>query len=253
MAWNTALQFHRFDRLDSTNGTAKTLAVSGAPHGTVVVAEEQTAGRGRLGRSFFSPKGTGVYLSMIIRPTEIDLDHNSAILLTTAASVAVTRAVKKSLDLDLQIKWVNDLYLGQKKVCGILAEGVIDPKLGVLSAIVLGIGLNHQEPSEGFPEELKDIAGALNITTITADELAAAIAEELWAMLPTLSDRTFLEEYRNRSLVLGKRVRIFPKNDASCGTIVTAIDIDNNGGLVVQHDDGSTETLTTGEISLRIV
>ena len=243
------LQFHRFDRLDSTNAKAKELAITGAPHGTVVVATEQTCGRGRLGRSFFSPGGSGVYLSMIIRPEEIGLEHADAVLLTTAASVAVARAVRKTLDLDLQIKWVNDLYYNDKKVCGILAEGVIDPKRSVLDAVVIGIGVNVQEPPGGFPEELKEIAGALTGDSVSStDDLAAAIAEELWAMLPTIGERSFLAEYRQRSLVLGKRVRLLPKN-----VVATAINIDNNGGLIVRHADDSIETLTTGEISLRIV
>ena len=114
MTQSTALQFHRFDQLGSTNAKAKELAVSGAPHGTVVIAEEQTSGRGRLGRAFFSPGGSGVYLSMILRPEKIGLSGGDTILLTTAASVAVARAVKKTLDLDLQIKWVNDLYYNDK-------------------------------------------------------------------------------------------------------------------------------------------
>ena len=266
MVRNTALQFHRFDQLDSTNRYAKKLAVSGAPHGTVVVAEEQTCGRGRLGREFFSPKGTGIYLSMVLRPEEIGLGSSSAILLTTAASVAVARAVQATLDLELKIKWVNDLYYNDKKVCGILAEGVIDPKQGLLNAIVIGIGVNCKEPPDGFPEELKDIAGALfsaddsGFEDVSTQTLAAAIAVELWAILPTVAGRTFLEDYRQRSMVLGRKVRIFPKNAgvmhpdlSSDGRIVTATHIDDNGGLVIQQDDGTTKTLTTGEISLRIV
>lgn len=266
MAGNTALQFHRLDRLDSTNRYAKDLAASGAPHGTVVIAGEQTCGRGRLGRNFFSPKGTGIYLSMVVRPEEIGLNSSSAILLTTAASVAVARAVQRILGLSLQIKWVNDLYYNEKKVCGILAEGVLDPQQGTLNAIVLGIGANYKEPSDGFPEELKDIAGALLpsddslFDDTSADALATAIAEELWEMLPTVADRSFLEDYRQRSMVLGRQVRIFPKNAddthpdlTSDGMIVTAVEIDDNGGLVVQLNDKTTKTLTTGEISLRIV
>ena len=266
MVWNTALQFHRFDRLDSTNRYAKELAVSGAPHGTVVVAEEQTCGRGRLGREFFSPKGTGIYLSMVLRPEEIGLDSSSIILLTTAASVAVARAVQAILGLELKIKWVNDLYYNEKKVCGILTEGVIDPKQGLLSAIVIGIGVNYKEPLGGFPKDLKNLAGALlsaddsGFNDISTQTLIAAIAEELWAMLPAVADRTFLEDYRQRSMVLGRKVRIFPKDagDAhpdlsSNGMIVTALHIDADGGLVIQQDDGTIKTLTTGEISLRIV
>jgi len=258
----TALQFHRFQKLTSTNAKAKELAASGAPHGTVVIAEEQTGGRGRLGRTFFSPKGSGIYLSMILRPEVIGANNESAVLLTTAASVAVARAVKKALHLDLQIKWVNDLYYNARKVCGILAEGSFDPASGSLSAVVIGIGLNYKEPSGGFPEELRDIAGALfpadialsaaastNVDSLPAtDTLAVAIAEELLTLADHITDRTFLTEYKARSMVLGQRVRILPRDE-----IVTAVDITEDGGLVIRQDHGTLETLTTGEISLRIV
>jgi len=263
---STALQFHRFDQLDSTNAKAKELAVSGAHHGTVVIAEEQTGGRGRLGRTFFSPKGSGIYLSVILRPDAIGLNHENSVLLTTAASVAVARAVKKALDLDLQIKWVNDLYYNDKKVCGILAEGVFDPTRGSISAVVIGIGLNYKEPAGGFPEELNEIAGALLPADLTipaalstdvdtlpdTDTLAVSVAEELCSIASDIKERTFLTEYRDRSMVLGRHVRIFPKLSGE-SQVVEAMDIADDGGLVIRHNDGTVETLTTGEISLRIV
>ena len=263
-----SLQFHRFETLDSTNTKAKELAMAGAPHGTVVTAEEQSGGKGRLGRSFFSPKGSGIYLSAVIRPEVIGLTVEDTVLVTTAASVAVARAVKTILDLDLNIKWVNDLYLNEKKVCGILAEGVIDPKTNTICALVLGVGINYREPSEGFPEELKDIAGALlprdyqshRDWKVLRDRLTEALAEELFALLPHLADREFLKEYKDRSMVLGKQIRVFPKGASAqhpdlseSSPLATALDISENGGLIVQYQDGSTETLTTGEISIRNV
>jgi len=260
------LQFHRFDQLGSTNAKAKELAAAGAPHGTVVITKEQTSGRGRLGRTFFSPKDSGIYLSMILRPEVIGANNESAVLLTTAASVAVARAVKRTLDLDLQIKWVNDLYYNDKKVCGILAESSFDPACGSISAVVIGIGLNYQAPPGGFPEELREIAGALfpadtalsaaastNVDNLPdTDTLTVAIAEELFILADHITDRTFLTEYKARSMVLGRRVRILPKLGGE-SQVVEAIDIADDGGLVIRHDDGTVETLTTGEISLRIV
>ncbi|MBQ8589332.1 MAG: biotin--[Firmicutes bacterium] len=266
---NTRLQFYKFDQLDSTNAKARELASSGASHGTVIVAGEQTAGRGRLGRSFVSPKNSGIYLSVILRPEVIGLDNSSITLLTTAAAVAVARAVKRALDLELQIKWVNDLYLDGKKVCGILTEGVIDPKLGTFDAVIIGIGLNYREPDGGFPDELKDIAGALipagqTVSTEhlpTCDELAMFLSEELLSLLPNLTSREFLNEYRSRSMVLGRKVRIFPKGPVGSnpernfenGETVTALDISEDGGLMIRRDNGTVETLTTGEISLRLL
>lgn len=260
---NSSIHIHHYDILASTNTKAKELVGDGAPHGTVVIADQQSAGRGRLGRRFFSPAGCGIYLSAIIRPDECGLAMSDITLLTTAASVAVARAVSQVLNKEAKIKWVNDLYYDGKKVCGILTESVIDPKRGTIDAIIVGIGVNYREPDGGFPEELQGIAGALVGADETAggtkDALAEAIAARMFDVLAEIPDRRFLDDYRSRSLLLGRQVRIFPQGAPgshpdcaqSDNAVVTVLGIADNGGLMVQYDDGRQETLTTGEISLR--
>ena len=266
---NSFIHIYRYDTLDSTNTKAKELVSNGASHGTVVIADQQSAGRGRLGRRFFSPAGCGIYLSAIIRPDECGLAVGDITLLTTAASVAVARAISQVLNKEAKIKWVNDLYYNGKKVCGILTESVIHPKRGTIDAIIVGIGVNYREPDGGFPEELRDIAGALvgahETAEGTRDALSEAIAAQMFDVLAEIPDRRFLDDYRSRSLLLGRQVRIFPQgapgSHPDCAqpdgselvkdAVVTVLGIADNGGLMVQYDDGRQETLTTGEISLR--
>lgn len=144
--------------LDSTNAEALRRAVDGAPEGTVIVAEEQTAGRGRRGRSFFSPAGTGIYLSILVRPA---LAAERAHLLTCSAAVAVAEAIEACAGVDASIKWVNDVYCRGKKVAGILTEGSFDLEGGVLQHAVVGIGVNVRPPHAGFPAEIAERAGAV--------------------------------------------------------------------------------------------
>lgn len=246
---------HTYPLLDSTNQEAKRLAADGAPHGTLVVAEEQSAGRGRLGRSFFSPRGCGIYLSLLVRPSCIGLTTADTVLLTTASSVAVARAVSQVLHKELDIKWVNDLYFQGKKVCGILTEGVADMETGTIDSVIIGIGVNYKEPPEGYPQELRPIVTAL----LTAEEgdrcrcknlLTAAVCRQLLTMLSEIPSREFLQEYKERSLILGRPITVISTQGSR---EATALDFTRDGGLKVRFDDGSETTLTTGEISIRPV
>ena len=139
---------HVFKTVDSTNLVAKKMALEQAPHGTVVLAEEQTAGRGRMGRSFHSPAGSGIYMSFILRP---NLTSNDAVLITTAASVAVARAIEEVTHIHTGIKWVNDVYMNGKKICGILTEALTDFESGGIESIILGIGINFSTAVSSFP------------------------------------------------------------------------------------------------------
>ena len=244
--------------IDSTNEEVKRLALQGAGEGLVVLSERQTAGKGRRGRSFFSPDGSGIYMSILFRPTGIDA--SDIVLVTTQAAVAVAHAVSEVCHREAQIKWVNDVYLDGKKICGILTEAVSDFESGGIDTVIVGIGINVRKPSE-LPEELQDIAGYIFDKNegggVSRNELAAAVIRKLCEYYEALPARDFLEEYRERSCVIGRQVR-FGTPGAVAGKAVDdwrsglATAIDDSGGLVIRLPDGSQEVLHTGEISLRV-
>lgn len=234
-----------YDTLESSNRTAKLLALDGAVHGTLVLTAHQTAGRGRLGRSFESPAGKGVYLSVVLRP---DLHTASAQTLTIAAAVAVCRAVEKLCGIRLGIKWVNDLYYQGKKVCGILTEGCPDLETGHLDWLVVGIGLNLTTTAEDFPPELAAKAGSLypgGPAPVSRAALAGAIGRELLALCPGFA---CLDEYRARCFVPGHWVTVCTGTETYAAQ---ALSIDDIGRLVVQRESGRTEALRCGEVTIR--
>ena len=227
------------DTLDSTNNEAKRRAHE-LPVPAVLVADAQSAGRGRMGRSFFSPQGTGLYFSYL---TEI-CEQATTVGMTAAAAVATARAIRRTTGVETEIKWVNDLLLDGKKVAGILCEsfGADDRRFAVI-----GIGINLESPSGGFPAELQRKAGALDVAAYDREALVEALAEELHALVCALPDKGFMQEYRARSAVLGRRVR-YTVNGSEHEA--EAIAIDDGGVLLVRHADGAEATLASGEISL---
>lgn len=223
----------------STNSLAKELALKGENEGTVIFAERQTGGRGRLGRSFFSPDGKGIYMSVILKP-------ENPLLITSFASVAVLRAIKKICDADVKIKWVNDLYLNGKKICGILTEGVYQGE--DLKYAVLGIGINVKQAE--FPDEIADIATSIENETgieISVKELENQLVNELDNLYKTYTDGKFLEESRNASNVIGKEIKVINGND---NFFAKAVGIDEKGGLVIEIAR-ERSVLYSGEISIR--
>lgn len=245
---NKEIMVEAFKTIASTNQTAKKMAMDGAPQGTVVISEEQTQGRGRMGRNFFSPGNSGIYLSIILRP---NVYANEAVLLTTAASVGVCRAIKKVTGTLVQIKWVNDIYLEDKKICGILTEAVTNFETGFVECVIIGIGLNFRLPENDFPEEIKEIAGSLfekKPDTLTRNHLAAEMINEVFELCKDLKNRNFLEEYKAHSMVLGHEIRVHKNNGWFSGR---AIDISEEGGLIIENEAGELETLNSGEISIR--
>lgn len=236
------------DSLSSTNDLAKELAAKESPQGTLVLAEAQTMGRGRMGRRFFSPRGDGLYMSLILRP---ERNQQNPGLLTACAAVAVYRAILKLTKISVQIKWVNDLYFDGKKLCGILAEGQVGTS-GELDCVILGIGLNLQRPKEGYAEEIEGKTVSLAEMTAEASvpdrlTLCAGIVREFAAIYQAFPETDFLEDFRNASCVIGQRISYWQKGEQKEGE---ALSIDEQAGLVVRTDDGGTETLGTGEISL---
>ena len=236
---------HLYDRLESSNQTAKRLALSGAPHGTLVLTGQQSAGRGRMGRKFESPAGQGIYLSLLLRA---DIPAADAQTVTVSAAVAVCRAVKALCGLELSIKWVNDLYYRGKKVCGILTEAGADLESGRLEWLVVGIGLNLTTPPEAFPAELRRLAGSLfpgGPAPVSRVTLAAAIARELLTLCPAFD---CLEEYRTRCFVPGHWVTVCTGRETYAAL---ALSIDDAGRLVVRRENGREEALQHGEVSIR--
>lgn len=246
---NKKLELHVEKVTESTNKDAKLAAINNGKHGEVFVSLEQTTGRGRRGRSFISMKGNSIYMSIILKP---EMNARNVVLITTAASVAVHRAIRKVTGKVPQIKWVNDIYYQEKKICGILTEAVTDCESGMIDSIILGIGINFNIKEEDIPQELKGIAGALyqgNSGKVTRNELIAEIINQVLVLSLNLDDLSFLEEYRNYSMILGKDIMVIGNEEP---VPARALQIMDNGGLQVVYSDGREEVLCTGEVSIRI-
>lgn len=234
----------------STNQLAKQAAVSGeAGHGSFVIAQRQTAGRGRRGRGFYSPDGAGLYLSVILEPKGETLKES--LLLTTAAATAVYKSVKKVCGIDLDIKWVNDLYLCGKKVCGILTEAVTDFESGNIEFAVVGIGINLYVGEEGYPKELEGIAGALYQDAASASDIDRnrLVAEIVNSLLKETDHLQLSQEYVERNIVPGKEIQIM---DGNHSRYAHALEISPYGRLKVREEDGSVSLLSFGEVSILV-
>ena len=234
------------DTVDSTNTYAKTLAQSGAPHGTCVLANRQTGGRGRLGRHFSSPAGMGVYLSVILRP---GCKPDALMHLTCCAGVAMCDAVETAAGIRPQIKWINDLVLNKRKLGGILTELCINSQ-GLVEYAILGIGINCMQQAEDFPAELREIATSLSMVTGTAIA-PATLAAQMLICLSTMDiaqKELLIQRYKEDCLTLGQEVLILRGDEKRPGK---AVDLDNDGGLIVEFSDAHRETVSSGEVSVR--
>ena len=238
------------EEVSSTNTLLKELGRQGAPAGTVLVADRQTGGRGRLGRSFFSPGGVGVYLSALIRP---DCAPTELMHLTCAVAVAMCDAVEQAFGFRPGIKWTNDLVVGTKKLGGILTELGLDPKTGRVSYAVLGIGINCGQYEADFDESIRSMATSARLVLGRQADREMLIAEMIQAlerMDKTLlsSPAAMLERYKSDCITLGQPVSIV-RGDSVRHAL--ALDVDAEGGLVVRYDSGETGTVTSGEVSVR--
>lgn len=242
---------HCLESVDSTNSFLKRIAADGAADGTVAVAEEQTAGRGRRGRGFTSRAGCGVYLSALLRPA---LEPARLLPLTALGAVAACDAVERTCGVRPQIKWTNDLVLNGKKLSGTLTELSLEGESGELQYAVIGIGINCNNTSEDFPPELADTATSLFLETgrrVQRAALAAALIEELDRLYDALrrgDTADYLAAYRRGCLTLGREVQLLWRDARER---VTALDVDDQFGLIVRHEDGTLETVRTGEVSVR--
>lgn len=237
------------EEVDSTNSYLKREALRGAPHKTVAVANKQSAGRGRMSRSFQSPAGKGVYLSVLLRP---QVPPEALMGATGMAAVAVCRAVERAAGVRPQIKWTNDLVLSGKKLCGILTELAVEGETGLTQSLVIGAGVNVSHTPEDFSPEVAAMATSLaqEGCTVRRPALAAAMAEELFRLSDALGGDTgaWVEEYRQSCVNLGKSVRLLWTDKQ---TEAVAVDVDDQFGLVVRLPDGTVRTVRTGEVSVR--
>ena len=236
-----------YKSLESTNKTAKEMAVAGAPHGTVIISDRQTMGRGRYSRSFFSPSG-GLYMSIVLRPEVLHFENPT--LVTGFAAVSVCEAIESISKKVPQIKWVNDIFIDGKKVCGILTEAVTDFESGGLDWVVIGIGINVHTRTEEFPNELQSVATSIypdeNISGVR-NKLSAEIINRILCFETTPNEAEIFEKYKKRLMILGKEITVIQNQTEYRAT---AIDVDSVGHLIVKNEKGEIITLFSGEIRI---
>lgn len=243
--WKSNL--HWIDSTDSTNTQLKAMALDGAPHGTVLIADRQTGGRGRMGRTFQSPGGMGIYMSLLLRPR---VPAEQWMHLTCAVAVAACDALTQATGLCPGIKWTNDLVVGKKKLGGILTELVT---AGEELCVIIGLGINCSQTQEDFDPQLQDTACSLSMVLgkpVCREAIVAALMHQLQRMdHRLLSDKlSILETYRKNCITLGRDISLIRGDAVRHGH---ALDIDEDGGLLVRFPDGHTETVNSGEVSVR--
>ena len=239
------LPIHWFDTIESTNTQAKLMAMQGAAHGTVLVADHQTGGRGRLGRQFLSPAGTGIYMSVILRPNcpPAEIMH-----LTCAAGVAVCDAVERTAGFRPGIKWTNDLVYQNRKLAGILTELGLAPD-GTVAWAVVGVGINCLQETQDFDPTIRSFAGSVSMfAPCNRGRLAAAMAEALVGM-ELFEKNHIMARYKADCITLGKEISLVradgqPRHGR-------AVDLDTDGALIVEFSPGVRETVNSGEVSVR--
>lgn len=234
--------FIYLDTVDSTNTYARKIIEEKNINNTVIIAETQTNGRGRVGRSFYSPCNNGIYMSVI---KEVNCPLNKLNMVTVETAVCVSYAIDSIINKKTGIKWVNDIFLDGKKVCGILVESVNDLKTGIISHIIIGIGINVKD-TDDFPLDIKDIAGAINIGLDRRNELITAILNELDKFL--LKGKNLIEDYRKKSILINNEILYLKNNKEYSATV---IDINDNGNLVVLNENKDEEIIHSGEIRIR--
>ena len=234
-----------FDTLSSTNDFAKEIVnSSNFVHGTTIIANTQTKGRGRFARSFYSPSNTGIYFSTILKKS---LPIKDVSLITLISAVAVCKAITKLTNLNPQIKWINDIYLNGKKICGILVESISDYTNLKSKGIVVGIGINIS--TENFPKDIENKAGSIMCNGLSRNKLIAEILNNLLDLSEDVYNKNIIEEYKSLSLVLNKEISYTKDNKTYT---VTAIDINDAGNLVVKDDNNNISVLECEEISIKL-
>lgn len=245
--WRERIQF--FDTITSTNDVLKQMALKGAPEGTVLVADSQSGGRGRLGRTFLSPSGVGIYLSVLLRPACMpgELMH-----LTCASALAACDAIEQAAGFRPGVKWTNDIVYQKRKLAGILTELGMNQD-GSTAYAIIGIGINCTQQPEDFPKELQEIAGSLKMFSereIDRTLVAAKMIEAFYEMNRGILEKKsqMISDYRKACITLGQEISVVRNGINRHGK---ALDVDEDGALLVAYEDGSTETVNSGEVSVR--
>jgi len=243
-------RFRFFPETGSTNDDLKALAKQGAPHGTILIADRQTGGHGRMGRSFLSPEGVGIYMSVLLRP---DCAPTELMHLTCAAAVAMCDAVAEVAGKRPGIKWTNDLVMEKRKIAGILTELSVNPKTGLVDHAIVGIGINCCQAVNDFAPEIQSFAGSLSMVTgreIDRSCLAAAMIQALYNMWDSLflPRSVVMNQYRADCVTVGHDVSLVRGDEIRHGH---AIGINDQGALIVRFPDGTAEAVNSGEVSIR--
>lgn len=234
-----------YKSLESTNITAKAKATQGAKEGDLIVALKQTGGRGRLGRNFYSPKSSGIYFSLVLRP---NLTAEKVSFITPVAAVAVAKAIEDLVGKSPKIKWVNDIFVNDKKVCGILSEAVFNSK-GDAEYVILGIGINLIAPKDGFPDDIKSIAGGIldEGERLNANEIVATVVNNFFELYENLNSESTVNEYKKRMLLIGKNINYSQNGEQKSGRVEG---IDNNYRLIIKNEKGELTYLQSGEVTI---
>lgn len=233
-------EVHFFESIDSTNNQAKRIVNEGNANNLLVVADTQTAGRGRQGKSFYSPAKTGIYMTLAFHPmTEME----NAVTATTATAVAVCRAIERLCDKNPMIKWVNDVFVDDKKICGILTEAITDFETQTVTSLIVGVGMNIS--TVDFPKDIEN-ASSLNADIKRAD-LICTIANEI-NKINNSDYSEFMDYYRAHSMIIGKEISVIKNGEMRCAK---AISIDDKGGLEIELENGQRDVLRSGEITIR--
>lgn len=235
--------------VSSTNTVLRQRAEQGEKEGAVLIAEEQTQGRGRMGRDFFSPCNTGIYMGLLLRPS---ISAEKSVMITTCAAVAVAQAIEEVSKKEAKIKWVNDIFCADRKVCGILTEAALAIESGTLAYAVLGIGINVFPPENSFPSEIENIADSVfencNMAENPRSILIARVLENFWKYYENIESHPHFDEYKRRSMVLSQPITVISGKDTY---EAVATDLDYNFNLKITLPTGETKSLNSGEVSIR--
>lgn len=238
----TDIRVSVYDTIDSTNNEAKRYNHEGLKY-ALYISEAQTAGRGRLGRSFYSPENTGIYMSLVYKVDMTAIEN--PMLITLKAAMAVCEAIEELTGLSLGVKWVNDIYLGNRKICGILAEGIPNVQTGIPDYVVVGIGINVN--TKEFPEDIRNKAASIGVSC-DRNRMIAEIINKLLPLYENLSDTSFMDEYRKKSIVIGKKVEFEHDNQIMHGI---ATGVADNGALIVKTKEDMEYTISSGIVEMQ--